>query len=113
MKEARTLQQNRALHKFFGLLAEELNKAGLDMKVVLKPEVDIPWTAQMVKEFLWRPIQKAYIGKQSTTELEKVKEIDEIYEILNRHLAQKFGEFGLENVPFPSLENLLNQNENL
>ena len=40
----RTLQQNKALHKYFEILADTLNEAGLDARVVLKPEIEIPWT---------------------------------------------------------------------
>ena len=71
----RTIQQNKALHVLFQLLADELNNAGLDMRKTLKPEVEIPWTPRNVKEFLWRPIQKAQLNKASTTEL-TTSEID-------------------------------------
>ena len=47
----RTSQQNRAMHLFFARLVEALNDAGLDMKKVLKPEIDIPWSQTAVKEF--------------------------------------------------------------
>lgn len=100
----RTTQQNRALHLYFQMVADELNKAGLDMRVVLKPEIDIPWSKQSVKEFLWRPVQKAYLGKRSTTEL-TTTDIDAIYDTLNRHLSSRLGEFGTH-IPFPSLETL-------
>ena len=85
----RTLQQNKALHVYFQLLADSFNEAGLDMKTVLKPDVEIPWTTRSVKDYLWRPIQKLYRNKQSTTEL-NTNEIDMVYEVLNRHIA-KFG----------------------
>lgn len=94
----RTSQQNRALHKAFQLVAESLNDAGLDQRKVLKPSVDIPWTHEAVKENLWRPIQKAMYNKHSTTELDKVKEIEHIWDTLMRHLAEKFH---LEYIPFP------------
>jgi len=100
-KEKRTLQQNSALHLFFRLLADELNNAGLDMRQVLLPSVEIPWTPANIKEYLWRPIQTAYTGKNSTTDLDKIKEISDVYEILNRHLGEKFG----VHVEFPSIEN--------
>lgn len=100
----RTDQQNRALHVYFELLAEELNDAGLDMRKVLKPSIDIPWTKSSVKEYLWRPIQYATTQKKSTTKLLKQKDIDIIYETLNRHLSQIFG----ISVPFPSVENDIN-----
>lgn len=93
----RTLTQNAAMHVYFDLLAKELNTAGYDMKRTLKESVDIPWNGATVKEYLWKPIQNAQVIKQSTTEL-TTKEIDLIYDTLNRHLAEKTGVY----VPFPS-----------
>jgi len=84
---------------YFTNLAEELNERGLDMKTVLKPEVDIPWNKNTIHDYMWVPIQKAMTGKESTTELES-PDPSEIYEVLNRHLAQKFG----VSVPWPSEE---------
>lgn len=101
----RTNQQNKALHKLYELLAEELNDSGLYMQKVLKPTVDIVWTRENVKEYLWRPIMKAQLGKESTTEL-TTKEIDDIFDTLNKHLGEKFG----LHVAFPSIEHLI-QNE--
>ncbi len=92
----RTDQQNRALHLYFQWVADSLNDAGLDMRAVLKPEVEIPWDARAVKEYMWRPIMRLQLGKESTTELQK-GEIDKVFETFNRHLA-KHG-VGLE---FPS-----------
>lgn len=98
MEEARqrTLQQNKAIHKYCSLLAKELNDAGLDMKVVLKPEVDIPWNGESVKEYLWRPIQKYLLQKQSSTELE-TDEVSKVYDVVNRLIGEKHG----IHVPFP------------
>jgi len=89
-EKQRTLKQNKSLHKFCELLADELNAAGLDMKTVLKPSVDIPWSKTSVKEFLWRPIQEAMLQKESTTELNSA-EPSEIHAVLMRHLSEKFG----------------------
>jgi len=86
MKKQRTLTQNKALHLYFRLVAETLNEAGLDMRAVLKPDVDIPWSPETVKEYMWRPIQKIQLQKDSTTEL-TTKEIDIIFDTMNRHLA--------------------------
>jgi len=101
-EKKRTLQQNRALHKLFELLAEELTTAGLDMRRTLKPEIDIPWTGETVKEYLWRPVMKAQLLKESTTQL-TTKDIDKVFETLNRHLGEKFG----LHVDFPSIETLM------
>ena len=98
----RTLTQNNALHLMFEHLAQELNEAGFDMKKTLKPEIDIPWSKETVKEFIWRPIQTAQLGKKSTTEL-TTKEIDLVFDTLTRHLGQKLG---IE-LRFPSIETLM------
>lgn len=97
--ETRTTQQNKALHVYFTLLAESLNDAGLDMRKTLKESIDIPWTPENVKNYLWRPVQNAQLGIVSTTELSKT-DIDIVYNTLNRHLADKFG----LSVDFPCVE---------
>jgi len=99
-EQQRTIQQNKALHVFFKNVAEALNDAGLDMKTVLKPHIEIPWSKDTVKDFLWRPIQELQLRKRSTTEL-TTKDIDAIYDTFNRFLAKH----GISE-PFPSLENL-------
>jgi len=98
----RTAQQNRALHVMFTMYANALNEAGLDMRKTLKPGVEIPWSSKSVKEYLWRPVQKAQLAKDSTTELTTV-EIDEVFDTLNKHIGQQFG----LHVPFPSIEKLM------
>lgn len=87
--DKRTLAQNNAMHKFFEMLANDLNNAGLDMRRTLKPGVDIPWTPATVKTHLWKPIQDAMLEKESTTEL-TTKEVNQVYEVLIRHLGEKF-----------------------
>ena len=97
-EEQRTDKQNASMHLYFRLLAEALNEHGLDMKTVLKPGVEIPWNERMVKEFLWRPIQKVMTDKDSTTELNTVGPSD-VHKVLDRMLAEKFG----VSVDWPSL----------
>lgn len=96
--------QNNSLHLYLGMLANELNDAGLDMKKTLKADVDIPWTIDSAKDFLWRPIQKALTKKTSTTK-PSTKDYVYIYEVLSRHLVDKFG----VNVPWPSKDNINNK----
>lgn len=95
-EKQRTPTQNNCIHEFCQNLADALNDAGLDMRAVMKPEAEIPWTMTSAKEHLWRSIQKAMFQKESTTEL-TTKECSEVYETLNRHIAQKFG----VSVPWP------------
>ena len=104
-EEKLTRTQQNALHLYFQLVAEALNDAGLDIqKTIEKSPIDIAWSRESVKELLWRPIQKTIYGKQSTTELEKSKEIDAVWENLNRFLAG----LGIESVNFPSLSEIMN-----
>jgi hypothetical protein len=86
----RTLTQNRALHLWLGMVARILNAAGLDMRKVLKPEVDIPWTTETIKEFIWRPVQEAVISKESTVDADR-NEYTKVYDVLVRHLGEKLG----------------------
>lgn len=93
----RTTLQNRSLHLYFTLLAKELNQAGLDIAVVLEKTADVTWTPILIKEILWRGLQKSATLKESTTELTTV-EVQEVYEILNRFLGEKWG----VHVPWPN-----------
>jgi len=98
--DVRTLKQNNALHKYFEMLAEELNNAGYDVKKTLSSKLEHPWNAELIKELIWRPVQEACLGKKSTTELSKQKDIDVIYDVINKHMGENFGIY----VPFPSEE---------
>lgn len=101
-KGIRTAKQNNALHLGCSHIAKTLNESGLDMKKVLKQEVDIPWSTDTVKEYLVKPIVKAMFGKSSTTELNNVSDINEMWDVLMKMLGEKFH---VEYVPFPSEEN--------
>lgn len=41
MQNKRTLKQNRAMHKLFTQMSDTFNTLGLDMRVVLKPEIKL------------------------------------------------------------------------
>lgn len=94
----RTGQQNRALHKFYSLLSDELNTKGLDVRKVVKEGFNIWWTPEMVKEIIWRPFQKVKYGTDSTTFLTKHEQIDAIHEDIMRNLGEKFG---VDYIDFP------------
>ena len=86
----RSPAQNSALHLWLESVAALLNAGGHDMRVILKPEVAIEWNKTNAKEYLWRPIQKALTGEESSTKPSKT-EYPDIYETLCKHFAEKHG----------------------
>lgn len=93
----------KGLRIYFGLVADALNDAGQDMRVVLKSSEEVWWTAETVKEFLWRPVQVLQLGKKSTKQL-LTKEIDKVYDTVNRHLGKH-----INTIYFPSVEEIIRQ----
>lgn len=63
----RTDKQNRALHLYFQWVADSLNDAGLDLRAVLKPEVEIPWEARLSRGRGWRPAVLTMLGYRRVT----------------------------------------------
>ena len=93
----RTNQQNNAIHLYFELVAKALNDAEHYLVVTVGSKVTKRlWTKELVKEHIWRPIQRAEFKTTSTTEL---KTIDPgiVYDYMNAFIS---GEFGIY-VPFP------------
>jgi len=97
----RTTKQNNAMHKYFTMLADTLNDAGLDQRKVMKPSFFLSWSLSSVKKNLWGQIMEPLTGKTKTSELER-NEVSEVYELLSRNLAEKFGVL----VDFPSKDRL-------
>lgn len=100
-KSKRTSTQNKAIHLLFTHLSDDLNTKGLDMRVVLKPEIQILWTPESVKREIWKPIMKAMYGIESTTEM-NTDQVSKIYEQIAKLLGEKFG----VELEFPSKEQL-------
>lgn len=104
--EQRTKQQNRAIHKLYTTLANDLNEKGLDARLILKPSYQIWWTPEMIKRDLWKPLQKVMYGKESTTELTTV-EVSRVYEQLAKIIGEEHG----VSIDFPSAEALIDYEE--
>lgn len=100
----RTTQQNKSLHVYFQYLADELNNAGYDVLKTLRHDISIDWNATLIKELIWRKVQKTAYKKQSTADLSS-GELQILWETINRHVGEKFG----IHVPFPSLESMLEE----
>src|SRR3990167_6506945 len=102
-RPTRTEQQNRALHLWLKLKAEQCRDGGITPRMTFEKSIDLDMTPEMMKE-IWRSVQRAMYKKESTTELLKTEgEIDNIAEHLNRFFSEKFF---LEGIPFPSIESL-------
>lgn len=102
-KPTRTSKQNRAMHQYFRLVADALE--GTDMREFFSQGFDLYWTPENVKEFLWKKIQFALLGKTHTKELSSL-EVDKVYEIMAKVLAEK----AQIDIPFPSVNDFDNSN---
>lgn len=101
MQDQRTIQQNKALHLWFRMLANTLNENGVDMATILsKFIIDIPATEHNIKEDIFKPVMFAMYGKRSTTNLLKKEEIDRLVDVICKFL----GEMKIECPVFPSIE---------
>lgn len=104
--QVRTHKQNNAIHQYCGDLGDALTDAGYDLitfvKTCYKDGVSVPWTVEQAKENIWRPVQVVITGKHSTTKLD-TKQVSEVYDAINRHIAEKTG----VSVPFPSIDNFI------
>lgn len=101
-EKRRTDQQRKAIEVYCRDLAQALNDAGWDQRAVLaamREGVELPWSQPRAKDVLWREVQQAMLGKESTTKLDP-KEVSRVYETLNRWTSSTLG----VGVPFPSLE---------
>lgn len=101
----RSDKQRRAMELWFDMVAKALNKDGFDMRVFIDQGVDIMWTPYTVKEYLWRPMQQAILGKTTTRAL-TTDEIDKIYEPINKVMGERTG----IHIPFPSIEEQFKEN---
>lgn len=88
--KTRTSSQNRALHAYCRLLAERLNDAGYPFIATINgKEIEVDWDKDLVKKFIWKPVQKIMTEKKSTTE-PSTKQYAEVYETVNRFTASRF-----------------------
>jgi hypothetical protein len=90
-EEKRTAQQRKSLELWCRKVAQSLNTAGMDVQHTLAvKEVSIPWSQELVKELLFRPIFKAISGEESTAQAD-TKQYDLVYHTLVRHMGEKLG----------------------
>ena len=70
-KNTRTTRQNSALHLLFNIISNQLNEMGMEYQYMgLKGKtISLMYTHTLVKEMVWRPIQKSMFDIDSTTKL--------------------------------------------
>lgn len=104
IKKTRSNQQNRALHLFFTYISDELNELGMEFTYVglNTPEISTMYTPELVKNFVWRPIQMALFNIESTTKL-NTEQMNQIIDVITKFLGDK-GVY----IEFPNVETLLN-----
>lgn len=99
--------QNKSLHLYFTHLANELNNAGYSVTKTIRHDIDIDWTPVLIKELIWKTVQKSAYNKKSTADLTS-GELQIIWETINRYVGEKFG----IHIPFPSLQALVDEEKN-
>jgi len=108
VKKTRNSLQNSALHLYFTLIAEELNNLGLTFNYtgLVTKNLETRYTMEIVKDFIWRPIQRILFKIESTSKI-NTAQINEIVDILTKH----FGENYYFYVPFPNIQDKLHKEE--
>ena len=97
-------RQRKALELFFKVISEQFKNAGQTFNyTVLSIEFQLPFTPIIVREQIWKPIQKALFDIDTTKDLDTDK-INQIIDVFTLHFAKS----GL-NIEFPSLQSLLNR----
>lgn len=90
VKKNRSNLQNRALHLYFKQVANVLLEIGYDFNYTnpFTGEIkEIPYTGDLVKEYIWRPLQETMFKIESTTKLNTAM-INDILEVLSSWLAK-------------------------
>lgn len=98
----RTNLQNRSLHLYFKMLEIAFKESGITLPGLIElpfVEVDLSIDAYLIKERLWKPIQKALIDEESTAKAKR-RDYTEVYDTLNRYTSDRFN----IHVPWPRKE---------
>ncbi len=96
----RTNLQNAALHVYCDQIADALTNRGITFTMFFKDGFEVPWTRDIVKDNVWRPIQEAICDEVSTT-----KPITSDYKKIYEALDKKLCEWDFD-IPWPSKDNI-------
>lgn len=108
IENSRTSQQNRALHLYFEHVANALVDVGFDycyVNPISGEIIRIPFTKDLVKEYIWKPLQDKMFQIDSTTQL-TTPMINGILEVLSLWLGEKNKEVNFPNRLDQLIENM-------
>lgn len=106
LSKKRTNSQNNALHLYFKWIADQFRNLGWTYNYsnpFTGHLIELNWNVNLVKDFIWRPIQQTLFGIESTTELTS-QQINEIIDVLTLH----FGNSGIK-IDFPNWQTWMNE----
>ena len=98
-KADRTWKQNNTLHLLFRRMAKGLNDAGFEIPHPFKPDLEIPYSEESVKELLYKPIITMYFKVERSTDLD-TEQLSESMAILVDAVNRNTGVY----VPIPTGE---------
>ena len=103
VKKKRTNQQNRAMHLYFTFISRELNNLGQTFVYtgISGKQFETPFTPELVKSFIIKPLIKTLFDYDSTTKL-TTSDINRVIDILTNFFSQR----GI-NIIFPNIENIV------
>lgn len=103
--DTRTVRQNSSLHLYFTFISEELNYLAIQYQYtgISGNTFELRYTPELVKNFIWRPIQISMFNIESTTKL-NTQQMNDIIDVITNFFADK----GIV-LEFPSLESLINK----
>lgn len=101
-RKTRSSQQNSALHLFFTFISDALNEFGHTFKYfgLSGKELELKYTPNLVKNTLWRPIQIALFGIESTSDID-TKQMNDIIDVIVKFFCDR----GYP-ISFPSIQDL-------
>ena len=101
----RSTAQNRSLHLYFSFISNELNELGIQYQYtgISGKTFELRYTSDLVKNFIWRPIQMSMFNKKSTTQL-TTKEMNDIIDVITNFFAER----GIV-LDFPSMDTLIDK----
>ncbi len=85
----RTIQQNKAAHKYFSMMSDEMNKHGITQRLLFDSFKDMDTTKHSVKQAFQR-VAYALCGTSETHKL-TTKQITEVYEAFDFYISQRHG----------------------